>query len=60
MCYNCGCGIPNDAMGKGKVSEGGGSLTEDDIKIMADKWEMKPEEAKKNMLEMLQKQAATK
>ncbi len=56
MCYNCGCGMPNDPMGKGKVSEGGGSLTEDDIKHMADKWGMSVAQAKKNMLQMLQKQ----
>lgn len=56
MCYNCGCGLPNDPMGKGKVSDGGGSLTEDDIKHMAQKWGMSVEESKKNMLELLQKQ----
>lgn len=56
MCYNCGCGIPNDPMGKGKVSEGGGSLTEDDIKYMAEKWGMSVGESKKNMLELLQKE----
>lgn len=48
MCYNCGCGMPNDPMGKGKVSEGGGSLTDDDFKIMADKWKMTTDEAKKH------------
>ena len=56
MCYNCGCGMPDDPMGKGKVSTGGGSLTNDDFKHMADKWGMKPEEAKKNTYEMLKKQ----
>ena len=56
MCYNCGCGIANDTMGKGKVSEGGGSLTEDDIKYMAEKWGMSVGESKKNMLELLQKE----
>lgn len=60
MCYNCGCGLPNDPMGKGRVSEGGGSLTEDDIKHMAEKWGMSVAESKKNMLQMLQKQAGTK
>lgn len=60
MCYNCGCGLPNDAMGKGKVSDGGGSLTEDDIKHMAEKWGMSIEETKKNMLEMLQQGSPTK
>ena len=55
MCYNCGCGIPDDPMGKGKVSEGGGSLTEDDIKHMAEAWGMKVEDTKKEMIRMLQK-----
>lgn len=56
MCYNCGCGLPNDPMGKGRVSEGGASLTDDDIKIMAEKWGMSVEESKKNIFELLQKQ----
>lgn len=56
MCYNCGCGIPTDDMGKGKISQGGGSLTEDDFKTIADKWGMKPEEAKKNVYEELKKE----
>ncbi len=56
MCYNCGCGMPNDDMGKGKVSKGGGSLTEDDIKHMAQKWGMSVEESKKNMFEVLKGQ----
>lgn len=56
MCYNCGCGIPNDDMGKGKVSKGGGSLTDDDWKVMADKWGMPVAEAKKNVKAMLDRQ----
>lgn len=56
MCYNCGCGIADDNMGKGDVSSGGGSLTEKDWKHMADKWDMKVEDAKKNVFEMLKKQ----
>lgn len=47
-------------MGKGKLEDGGGSLVEDDIKHMAEKWGMSVEETKKNMLEMLQKQAGKK
>jgi len=43
-------------MGKGKVSDGGGSLTEDDIKSMAGKWGMTVEQSKKNMYDMLKKQ----
>lgn len=55
MCYNCGCGIPEDDMGRGKISEGGGSLTEEDIKLLAEKWGMSVEETKKNILDLLQK-----
>lgn len=56
MCYNCGCGMLKNDMGKGRISKGGGSLTEDDIKHMADKWGMSIEDTKKNMLESLKKQ----
>lgn len=56
MCYNCGCGVPNDDMGKGKVSEGGGALTEGDFKLLAEKWGVSVEEAKKNTLETLKQQ----
>ncbi len=56
MCYNCGCGIPNDDMGKGKVSKGGGSLTEDDIKYLAEQWGMDIKETKKNILDALKKE----
>jgi len=55
MCYNCGCQIPNDPMGKGKISKGGGSLTEDDIKHMAKVWGMTKKETKKNILELLKR-----
>ena len=47
--------LPDDPMGKGKVSEGGGSLTEDDIKLMAEKWGMNIKDTKKNILALLQK-----
>lgn len=56
MCYNCGCGVPNDDMGRGKVSKGGASLTEDDFKVMAEKWGMSIEDAKKNTYELLKSQ----
>lgn len=56
MCYNCGCEIPNDDMGKGNLSQGGGSLTEDDFKQMAQKWGMTIEETKKNVYELLKKE----
>lgn len=55
MCYNCGCGMPQDDMGRGKVSEGGASLTDADFKKLAKEWGMTEEEAKKNTLELLKK-----
>ncbi|MEE8571186.1 MAG: hypothetical protein V3S97_09380 [Candidatus Bathyarchaeia archaeon] len=36
---SCGCLEPDDPMGKGKASEGRGPLTEDDLKLMAEKVE---------------------
>ncbi len=56
MCYNCGCGIPNDPMGKGRISQAGGSLTDDDFKKMAEVWGMTVEEAKRHTLAELKKQ----
>lgn len=56
MCYNCGCGLPNDPMGKGKVSENGGSLTDDDFDVMAKKWNMDTKTAKLNTYELLKVQ----
>lgn len=48
--------MPTDDMGKGKVAQGGGSLTEDDFKHLAEKWGMSIEEAKKNVYNELKKQ----
>jgi hypothetical protein len=53
MCYNCGCGMKNDPMGKDHVHKGGGSLTEDSIEHMAKEWGMSVEDTKKEMLAML-------
>ncbi len=55
MCYNCGCQEPDDPMGRGKISEGGASLTEDDLKLMAEQWEMSVKDTKMNILKLLQK-----
>ena len=40
-------------MGRGKISKGGSTLTEDDLKYLAEKWGMSLEEVKKNMYELL-------
>ena len=50
MCYNCGCGMPDDDMGNPD------NITEEDIKKAAEASGQTMEDAKKNMLEMLQKQ----
>lgn len=56
LCYNCGCEMPEDDMGKKRVSQGGGSLTEGDFKHMADKWGMSVDDVKKNTYESLKGQ----
>lgn len=56
MCYNCGCGMPNDDMGKGKIFQGGGALTEDDLKHLAEKWKINVQDVKKNIYSELKKQ----
>lgn len=56
MCYNCGCQQPNDDMGRGRVTKGGASLTEDDLSEMAEKWGMSLEETKQNIFDLLQKE----
>ena len=58
MCYNCGCEIPNDDMGKGKITTGGGSFTQDDIKHIAKEWDMSEEETMKNIYDLLGKELA--
>ncbi|EKD64649.1 MAG: hypothetical protein ACD_50C00333G0020 [uncultured bacterium] len=45
--------MKNDDMGKGRATKGGGSLTEDDMKEMAEKWGITLEETKKNIFETL-------
>ncbi|OGH21658.1 MAG: hypothetical protein A2629_02000 [Candidatus Levybacteria bacterium RIFCSPHIGHO2_01_FULL_41_15] len=56
MCYNCGCGMTDNDMGKGKLAQGGGSLTEDDFNHMAEKWDMSVEDAKNNTYQLLKRQ----
>lgn len=56
MCYNCGCEMPDDDMGKGNIAKGGGSLTTEDFKHMATIWGMSIEDTKKNVLEQLKKE----
>lgn len=60
MCYNCGCGIPDDDMGKGNLKDGGASLTEDDFVHMAKEWGMSVEDTKKEVLKLLEKELEDK
>jgi hypothetical protein len=49
--------LPNDDMGKGKVTQGGSSITEDDLKKVAKDWNMDLKEVKQNMIQLLQETA---
>jgi len=50
MCYNCGCGMPDDDMGNPD------NITEENIKKAAKASNQSVEDAKKNILAELQKQ----
>ena len=54
MCFNCGCKIADDNMGKSDVK--GASLTELSFGDMAKQWDMSVEETKKNVYKLLKKQ----
>lgn len=58
MCYNCGCGMPDDDMGQGSagVDPNGKSITNKTFKAAADSQGMSEEDAKKYTLELLKKQ----
>jgi hypothetical protein len=49
MCYNCGCGMPDDDMGNPKA------IINKTFEEAAKGAEQTPEEAKKNTLELLKK-----
>ena len=50
MCYNCGCGIPDDDMGHPQ------NITNKTLAAAAKAMSQSEEEAKKNTLELLKKQ----
>lgn len=54
MCYNCGCGVPDDNMGKSDMT--GASLTDKSFEEMARQWGMTVEETKKEVFNLLKKQ----
>lgn len=57
MCYNCGCGLPDDDMGQGHagVDPNGKSITNKTFQAAAKSQAMSDEDAKKNALELLKK-----
>lgn len=58
MCYNCGCGMPDDDMGQGHAGAdpNGKSITNKTFKVAADSQGISEEESKKNTLELLKQQ----
>ncbi len=52
--------MPEEDMGKGNISGGGGSLTEKDFRVLAEKWGMRDIDAKKNVFQLLKKQLTEK
>lgn len=57
MCYNCGCGMPDDDMGQGHagVDPDGKSITTKTFEVAAQSQGMSSEEAKKETLKLLKK-----
>jgi len=62
MCYNCGCGLPEDDMGQGNagVDPTGKSITEKTFEVAAKSQGMSVEEAKKNALKLLKEELGEK
>ena len=54
MCYNCGCGMPNNDMGNPK------NITNKSFEEAAEAMEKSVKESKKNALELLEKVLAVK
>lgn len=57
MCYNCGCGMPDDDMGKGHagVDPKGKSITNKTFKATGESQGMSEDQAKKETLKLLKK-----
>lgn len=62
MCYNCGCGTPDDDMGQGNagVDPNGKSITNKTFKEAAKSQGMSVEEAKKETLKLLKQELEEK
>lgn len=54
MCYNCGCQMPNNDMGKAE------NITNETFQQAADAMGMTAAESRKNALELLEKVLASK
>ena len=54
MCYNCGCQMPNNDMGKEE------NITNETFDRAAEAMGLTPRESKKNALELLEKVLAAK
>ena len=52
MCYNCGCGMPNNDMGMEE------NITTEKFETAAEAMGMSPEESRQNALELLKKVVA--
>lgn len=57
MCYNCGCQMPNDDLGKGHmgVDPNGKAITTKSIQAAADAFGESFDEALDNIIELAQK-----
>lgn len=62
MCYNCGCGMPEDAMGQGDAGadQNGKSITNKTFEIAAKSQGMTVADAKKNTYNLLKKELGEK
>ncbi len=62
MCYNCGCGMPDDDMGQGNagVDPNGKSITNKTFDAAAKSQGMNRQEAMKEALKLLKKELGEK
>lgn len=62
MCYNCGCQMADNDMGKGNAGADpeGKAITDKTFEEAAKAFGMTKEEAMKNTLELIQQQLGTK
>lgn len=62
MCYNCGCGLPDDDMGQGNagVDPNGRSITDKTFEAAAKSQGMTVDEAKKQTLKLLKEELGEK